>query len=57
MTAAVVGLGVIGSHHINVLQNLGINICAVCDIDEEKARNYPNYNQLHKNSVYQILNH
>lgn len=40
MTVAVIGLGVIGTHHLNVLKNLGMDVCAVCDIDESKFSSY-----------------
>ncbi|MBQ5761284.1 MAG: Gfo/Idh/MocA family oxidoreductase [Clostridia bacterium] len=41
MKVAVIGLGVIGTHHMNVLAKLGIEVCAVCDTDEDKLAKYP----------------
>lgn len=41
MKCAVIGLGVIGTVHIKVLRSLGINLTAVCDIDESRLAAYP----------------
>lgn len=41
MKAAVIGLGVIGSVHTEVLRNLGKDLAAVCDTDESRFSVYP----------------
>ena len=41
MKVAVIGLGVIGTHHMNVLKKLDIEVCAVCDTDDTKFEKYP----------------
>lgn len=41
MKCAIIGLGVIGKVHISVLKELGTEIVAVCDCDEEKLKQYP----------------
>ena len=38
MKCAIIGLGVIGKVHISVLKELGTEIVAVCDCDEEKLK-------------------
>lgn len=43
MKTAIVGLGVIGKVHISVLKELGTEIVAVCDCDEEKLKEYSEY--------------
>lgn len=40
--SAVIGLGIIGSVHVRVLQNLGHEIAAVCDTDESRFSEYSN---------------
>ena len=45
MKVAVIGLGVIGSLHVNILKNFGNEIVGVCDTDEEKLANYSGINQ------------
>ncbi len=42
MKVAVIGLGVIGTHHMNVLKKLNIDVCAVCDIEDSKLEKYHN---------------
>lgn len=37
MKAAIVGLGVIGTVHYEILNDLGINICAICDTNKAKS--------------------
>ncbi len=41
MKTAIVGLGVIGKVHAEILAELGAEITAVCDVDESKISNYP----------------
>ena len=41
MRTAIVGLGVIGKVHVSVLKELGAEIVAVCDCDEDKLKQYP----------------
>lgn len=41
MKIAVVGLGTIGKVHVRVLQELGIPLGAVCDVDENVLKEYP----------------
>ena len=49
MRAAIIGLGVIGKVHYNVLKSMGEEIVALCDINPEKlgeyegAKKYLNY--------------
>lgn len=43
MKTAIVGLGVISKVHISVLKELGAEIVAVCDCDEEKLKEYSEY--------------
>lgn len=39
MKAAVIGIGVIGKVHLEVLAELNIRVTAVCDTDENKIKN------------------
>lgn len=39
MKAAVIGIGVIGKVHLEVLARLNIRVTAVCDTDENKIKN------------------
>ena len=41
MTSAVVGLGIIGKVHIQILRELSENRIVVCDVDEKKLAEYP----------------
>ncbi len=41
MKTALVGLGVIGRVHFKVLTELGISVDAVCDVDGEKFKKFP----------------
>ena len=41
MKTALVGLGVIGRVHYKVLTELGISVDAVCDVDGEKFKKFP----------------
>lgn len=41
MKSAIIGLGVIGKVHISVLQELNLEIAAVCDCDEDRLKQYP----------------
>lgn len=36
MNIAIVGFGIIGEVHFEILKNLGLNVCAICDINPEK---------------------
>lgn len=41
MKVAIVGTGIIGLAHLTAIENTGVcRLCAVCDINEEKAREY-----------------
>ena len=40
MKGAIIGLGVIAEVHIEVLKNLKIDVCCVCDIDRDKAEKF-----------------
>ena len=40
MRAAIIGLGVIGKVHYDVLKNIGEDIVAICDVDFEKLGEY-----------------
>lgn len=40
MRAAIVGLGVIGRVHAEVLRAQGETLCAVCDTDAEKLKDF-----------------
>lgn len=39
MKSAIIGLGVIGKVHYEVLKNVGEEIVALCDIDPENSEN------------------
>ena len=41
MKVAVIGVGVIGNVHLEILQDMGVSLVAICDIDEEKTAKYP----------------
>lgn len=41
MRIAVIGVGVVGQIHINVLLEQRFNIVAICDIDTDKTKEYP----------------
>ena len=45
MKTAIIGLGQIGGVHTEVLNELGANIVAVCDVDTKKFSNYSNCKQ------------
>ncbi len=40
MKTAIVGLGIIGSVHYEVLKDLNMDVVALCDVNEEKLNNY-----------------
>ena len=41
MKTAVIGVGVIGNVHLEVLLDMGITSVAICDVDESKTSKYP----------------
>ncbi len=41
MKTAIIGLGIIGSVHKDILQREGYDLCAVCDVDENKLNGSP----------------
>ncbi|MBO5928023.1 MAG: Gfo/Idh/MocA family oxidoreductase, partial [Clostridia bacterium] len=40
MKVALIGLGVIGEVHLQVLNELGVELSAVCDVDEGKLKDF-----------------
>lgn len=42
MRTAVIGVGVIGNVHMEILLDMGINPVAICDVEESKMAKYPN---------------
>ncbi len=48
MKTAIIGIGVIGKVHLQVCQELGNEIVAICDIDEERAKKSPSFIPIYK---------
>lgn len=46
MKAAIIGLGVIGKVHYDVLKRQGEDIVALCDIDAAKLNSYDNVKKI-----------
>ncbi len=45
MKTAIVGLGVIGNVHYDVLKNMGANVVALCDVDLSQLEKFDGYNK------------